>query len=119
MNNKFRIKIIENYQENETYKKLLFILRKFVASIKKKSTSNKFIHTKINFVLQNELFYYVKNDNKKLCILILMKKIILKATHDDCNYVKHHCTYIKLSKTIYIHKLLKKLINYIQHYSTC
>ena len=42
-----------------------------------------------------------------------MKKIILKATHDDCNYAKHHRAYAKLSKTIYIYKLSKKLIIYI------
>ena len=36
MNNKFRIKLIENYQKNKTYKKLLFILRKLVVLIKKR-----------------------------------------------------------------------------------
>ena len=43
---------------------------------------------------------------------------MLKATHDDCNYAKHHRAYVKLLKTMYIHKLLKKLIIYIRHCST-
>ena len=73
----------------------------------------------MNFVLQNELIYHVKNNKKKLCILILMKKVILKAAHDDCNYAKYYRIYIKLLKTTYIHKLSKKLIIYIRHYSTC
>ena len=119
MNNEFRIKIIENYQKNKTYKKLLFTFRKLVASIKKKNTSNKLIYTKMNFVLQNELIYHIKNNKKRLCILTLMKKIMLKITYDNCNYAKHHRVYIKLSKTMYIHKLLKKLIIYIRHCSAC
>ena len=119
MNDEFRTKIIENYQKNKTYKKLLFTFRKLVALIKKKNTLNKFIYTKVNFVLQNELIYHVKNNKKKLCISTLMKKMMLKTTHDDYNHAKHYHAYIKLLKTIYIYKLLKKLIIYIQHCLTC
>ena len=36
INNEFRTKIIENYQKNKLYKKLLFTFRKLVVSIKKK-----------------------------------------------------------------------------------
>ena len=119
INDEFRIKIIENYQKNKMYKKLLFTFRKLAAFIKKKSTSNKFVHTRVNFVLQNELIYHVKNDKERLCISTLMKKIMLKTTYDDCNYAKHHRAYIRLSETMYIHKLLKKLIIYIRHCSAC
>ena len=73
----------------------------------------------MNFVLQDELIYHVKNDKKKLCISTSMKKMMLKVMYDDCNYAKHHRAYVKLSKTIYIHKLLKKLIIYIRHCSAC
>ena len=51
MNDEFRTKIIEDYQKNKTYKKLLFIFCKLVASIKKENTLNKFVHTKMNFIL--------------------------------------------------------------------
>ena len=119
MNDEFRIKIIEDYQENKTYKKLLFIFCKLVASIKKKNTLNKFIYTKINFVLQNELIYHIKNNKKKLCISTLMKKMMLKIMHDNCNHAEHHRAYVKLSEMIYIYKLLKKLITYIRHCSAC
>ena len=47
-----------------------------------------------------------------------MKKIILKITHDNNNYAKYYRAYVKLSETIYIHKLLRKLIIYIRHYLT-
>ena len=73
----------------------------------------------MNFTLQNRLIYYIKNNKKRLCILILMKKIMLKTTHDDCNYVKHYYTYVKLSKTIYIYKLSRQLIIYIQYCLMC
>ena len=44
MNDKFRTKIIENYQKNKTYKKLLFILRELAASIKKKYIEQIYTH---------------------------------------------------------------------------
>ena len=73
----------------------------------------------MNFVLQNELIYHVKNDKKRLYISTSMKKMMLKTAHDDCNHAKHHRAYVKLSKTIYIHKLSRKLIIYIRHCSAC
>ena len=81
--------------------------------MKKKSESSKFIHTEINFALRNKLIYYIKNDKEILCILASIEKIILKIIYDDCNYADYYCVYIKLSETIYIHKLSRKLITYI------
>ena len=74
---------------------------------------------KVNFVLQNKLIYHVKNNKKRLYISTVMKKIILKTTHDDCNYAKHHHAYVKLLKMIYIHKFSKKFIIYIRHCLAC
>ena len=45
--------------------------------------------------------------------------MILKTTHNDCNNAKHHRAYVKLLKTMYIYKLLRKLIIYIQYHLTC
>ena len=73
----------------------------------------------MNFVLQNELIYHVKNNKEKICISTSMKKMMLKTTHNDCNYAKYHRVYIKLLNTMYIHKLLRKLIIYIQYCSAC
>ena len=119
MNDEFRIKIIEDYQEDKTYKKLLPTLRKLAASIKKKSTSDRPVHTKMNFVLRDGLIYHVRDDKKRLCISASMKKMMLKAAHDDCNHAKHHRAYARLSETVYIHKLSKKLTIYIRHCSAC
>ena len=44
---------------------------------------------------------------------------MLKIIHDNYNYTNYNDVYVKLLKTIYIRKLLRKLIIYIQFYSTC
>ena len=42
---------------------------------------------------------------------------MLRITYNDYNYANHYCVYIKLSKIIYIHNLLRRLIIYIQYFS--
>ena len=44
---------------------------------------------------------------------------MLKIIYNDCNYAEYHRAYIKLLKTMYIYKLSRKLIIYIQHCLTC
>lgn len=40
-----------------------------------------FLYTDINFVINDELIYYVKN-KLRLCIFKIMKKNVFKLTHD-------------------------------------
>lgn len=75
------------------------------------------LRTNIDFYLMKELIYYIKNDRTRLCISRNIKSIVMKATHDDYFHANHHKVYVKLSDSIYIHKLFKKLIIYIRHCS--
>ncbi len=75
--------------------------------------------TSIDFYLMNDLIYYIKNDKIRLYIFQNTKSIVMKTTHNDCFHASYYRVYAKLSDTIYIHKLFKKLIIYIQHCSQC
>lgn len=71
----------------------------------------------IDFCLINNLIYYVKNSKTHLCISCNIKSTIIRATHNDCFHTSYYRIYVKLSNTIYIYKLSRKLIIYIRYYS--
>lgn len=73
----------------------------------------------INFYLINDFIYYVKNDKTRLYISCNIKNIIIRAMHNNCFYASYYKVYVRLSNTIYIYKLSRKLIIYIRHYSQC
>ncbi len=73
----------------------------------------------IDFCLINDLIYYVKNNKTRLCIFRNIKSTMIRATHNDCFHASYYRVYVKLSDTIYIYKLSRKLIIYIRHCSQC
>ena len=73
----------------------------------------------IDFSLKNDLIYHVKNEKKRLCILKNIEANVIKAIHDDCFHVSHHCAYVRLFEIVYVHKLSRKLIIYIRHCFSC
>jgi len=70
----------------------------------------------IDFCLINNLIYYVKNSKTRLYISRNIKSTIRRATHNDCFHASYYRIYVKLSNTIYIYKLSRKLIIYIRYY---
>jgi hypothetical protein len=70
----------------------------------------------IDFCLINNLIYYVKNSKTRLYISRNIKSTIRRATHNDCFQASYYRIYVKLSNTIYIYKLSRKLIIYIRYY---
>ena len=91
------------------------LLKQFFAITFKK---RKFITIDVNFQLRDKLSYYVKKNIFKLYIFNNCEKKIFKLIYDDCFHVDHHRVYARLIKSIYIHKLFKKLTTYIRHCST-
>lgn len=68
----------------------------------------------IDFCLIDNLIYYVKNNKTRLYIFCNTKSTIIRATHNNCFYASYYKVYVKLSNTIYIYKLSRKFIIYIQ-----
>ena len=97
----------------------------FVSSSNEVTMSNKrsvsdsaYLTSEIDFQLIDDLIYYVKNDQFRLCISKNCIHDVLKLAHDDNFHVDHHRAYDRL-KTIYIRRLFRRLINYIRHCSSC
>ena len=74
---------------------------------------------KMNFELRDELIYYINEKRLRLCIFKSMKKEIFHMIHDDNHYFDIHQCFMKISKTMFIFRLLKKIYIYIKHYLTC
>ena len=97
-------------------KAINIFLKKFFAIIFKK---RKLITIDVNFQLRDKLMYYVKKNIFKLCIFNNCEKKVFKLIYNNCFHVDHHRVYVRLIKSIYIHKLFKKLTIYIRRCSIC
>ena len=112
INEKFKDRIVRKYAENLKWKKHILLLNN--NNKLKKNAFDMF------FVQEKNLIYYVNkwNDVKRLCISKNCIKNILNIAHDS-----DHSEYVKIhdivTKSWYIHDLIKILRKYIQHCSKC
>lgn len=75
----------------------------------------------INFELREDLIYYVDSNiekHTKLCISILQKKEIFRTIYDKHHIEIHQC-FQRITKMLYILRLLRKLRTYIEHCLLC
>ena len=72
----------------------------------------------IDFQLIDDLIYYVKGDQPRLCIPENSIHDVLKLAHDDNFHAGHHRAYDRL-KTVYVRRLSRRLTNYIRHCPSC
>ncbi len=84
----------------------------------KRRESNDHEQFEIDFCVENDLIYHVKN-KKRLCISFNCEKDVFELAHDQNNHSEHHRIYIKLIDQFYILKLSRKIRTYIKHCSTC
>ena len=84
--------------------------------MKLKST---YIILNIDFQLINDLIYYIKQSNARLCVSTNCIKNVFEIIHDLNAHAKHHKAYVRLIDIVYIHKLSKQFIIYIKHCSFC
>lgn len=75
----------------------------------------------IDFEFRNNLIYYTSfniDKHTRLCILIIQKKTIFQTIHDKYYIDVHRCFY-KITKTLYILRLLRKLQIYVKYCFAC
>lgn len=77
--------------------------------LKKRIKKNSSKTIEIDFVIKNELIYYIKNKRQKLCISINCEKIVFKLIYDANNHAKHHRIYQKLLNAVYMSQILRKI----------
>ena len=74
----------------------------------------------IEFILKNNHIYFVFEDTTPhLCISWSMKKIIFATTHDENHHCDFHRVYVRISESLYIRHLVKRLRKYIKHCKKC
>jgi hypothetical protein len=114
------IEMTENYRKNllEAYKIDIQWIR--VKQKLKIRENSKDIFDDMNFFLRNDLIYYSsKEKTSKLCISWSLKKNIYEITHDNNHHCEFHRVYTRLSESIYIRHMIKRLRRYIHHCKVC
>ena len=102
--------------ENRVINEINEILNKSINDYK---TIFKKFCIEINFELRDELIYYINKKRLRLCIFKSVKKEIFHMIHDDNHRFNIHQCFTKISKTMFISRLLKKICIYIKHCSAC
>ena len=71
----------------------------------------------MNFVVQKQLIYH--KERLRLCILTTIEKEIFELTHDKNQHSRINRCYARISESLYVSRLSKKLRQYIKHCSKC
>ena len=134
---KFKQRLIDEYVKEKLWKKLLIMLSNlkkrvinenrvineineiFNKNINNHKTIFKKFRIKINFKLHDELIYYINEKRFRLCIFKSVKRKIFYMIHDDNHHFNTHRYFTKISKTMFILRLLKKIRIYIKYCSIC
>ena len=123
----FELSIVKNFQFSQNEQTIanqiistifLILLNKLqtinqiISIIKNINISNKtnndlkldsiYVISNINFQFIDNLIYYCKNKNNRLCIFNNCVQNILQMIYNDCVHVEHYRTYVKFVDLIYI-----------------
>lgn len=63
----------------------------------------------IDFKLIDELIYYIKNNTRRLCFFVTMRKKVFRLIYNENAHFDIHRCYDRITKTFYIFKLSKKI----------
>lgn len=94
------------------------MLKKLKKRIQKKKTDTS-VKTEIDFVLKKDFIYHIKNDVERLCIFQICEKAVFELTHDQNNHAGYNKTYHRLTDSVFIPKLSRKIRQYVKFCSIC
>ena len=77
------------------------------------------IRSGIDFELKDDLIYHVLDGRKRLCIPNATEKDVFQQAHDNSAHAGHHRAFYRITETLYVHRLSKKLKLYIKHCPAC
>ena len=134
MSSKFRKRILDEYDKKKCWRSFQIILSSLKIHLAMKSSSqtidfdnsnekslSKKFRIEIDFKLLDELIYYIdeNDDRTRLCILKILKKEMFRLAHDESHHVEANRYFHRISNTLYISRLSKKIRTYVKHCSTC
>ena len=75
----------------------------------------------LRFRLRNELIYYINFDDgrERLCVPESLESEVFKLAHDEQHHGGFHRTYERITKSMYLRHLSKRLRKYIEHCPRC
>lgn len=115
----FKKSLIQGYSEDKSWADIKTMLTNLNNRLTKESDSPETIHTGVEFKMQDDLIYHVKDDLSRLCIPANVEKQIFEEAHDGNMHAGHARAYERLARTVFIPRLSRKLRQYIKHCPTC
>ena len=129
MTNDFKKKFVSGYAADAFWIKIIKTIKNFrkrleaetkISEITRSKNRSKYEnnrHTNMNFVLRNDLIYH--EERQRLCISSSLDKEIFDLTHNKNQYFEINRCYARISESLYVSHLSKKLRQYISHCSEC
>ena len=100
---------------------LIFISsKKFAVDADEDESVSKKFRIDVDFELSfDDLIYYIENDIRRLCIFNSIEIKIFRLIHDVNAYADVHRSFNKITNTLYIFRLFKKIRRYVKHCFSC
>ena len=73
----------------------------------------------IDFEIRDDLIYYIDSDTLRLCISRSQEEKIFRLAHDENQHAEIYRCFHRISKTLFISRLFKKIRIYVKHCSAC
>ena len=114
MSEDFKTRIRTFYMKNARWKRIHDIVDGL-------DTSDKALSEGLQFIMRDRLIYYVGDDDgrERLCVPKEMCKEIFRLTHDEQGHSGFQRTYDRITASIYMRKLSRRLREYIRHCHHC
>ena len=129
MTNDFKKKLVSEYAADASWIKIIKTIKNFrkrleieskiseITRSKNRSRYENERHTNMNFVLRDDLIYHRKR--QRLCISSFLNKKIFDLTHNKNQHFEINRCYARISESLYVSHLFKKLRQYISHCFDC
>lgn len=115
MSDAFKQRLVQAYQDDELWKKILDMLRQDTPS------DDEGRKLGLRFKQRDGLIYYTNFDDgrERLCIPNSLEKQIFELAHDRQHHGGFHRTYDRITGSLYLRHLSKRLRSYIEHCPDC
>ena len=120
MSDEFKDRLKATYAQNSRWARILALLAPNPTQEELSAPENS-PPEGLRFRLKNDLIYFTSEmDGKdRLCIPKEMNKEVFELAHDMQNHTGFHRSYERLASSVYVRKLSRRLLKYIQHCPSC
>ena len=126
MSNVFKDRLVSKYISNTWWTKIIKVIKSLEKRLKherknirldEQSRYDSRNHIDLNFIIRDDLIYHKKR--QRLCISKSLNKEIFMLTHDNNQHFEVNRCYARISESLYISHLSRKLRQYISHCLNC